>query len=177
MLHTNFELANAGESVLLTRPDGSVASQVLDYPAQREDIGFGTAQQILAGNFVQQGGAARALIPTDGTLGATWTQPGFDDGSWQSGAAGVGYDIGGASPGLMLFYDFNDASSATQAIDLSGNARHGTVEGGAAFTAAAGGHSGLPGDRAMNFPNTGTNRVRVGARRPALWIPSPAPTR
>lgn len=163
VLHTNFQLNNAGESVRLTRPDGSVASQFLNYPPQREDIGYGTGQEILAPNFVQQGGATRALIPTDGTLGATWTQPGFDDGAWLSGTAGAGYDLGGASAGLVLFYDFNDATNAAQASDLSGNARHGTVEGGAAFTAAAGGRTGSAGDRAMNFPNTGTNRVRVAA--------------
>ena len=164
VLHTNFQLSNAGESVLLTRPDGSVASQFLNYPAQRADIGYGTALEIVAGNFVQQSSATRALIPADGTLGATWTQPGFADGAWLSGTAGAGYDIGGgASTGLVLFYDFNDATNAAQATDLSGNARHGTVEGGAVFTASAGGRTGLAGDRAMNFPNTGTNRVRVAA--------------
>ena len=158
-LHTNFQLNNAGESLLLTRPDGSVASQFLNYPAQREDIGFGTAQEILAGNFVQFGSAAKALIPTNGTLGATWTQPVFSDGAWLSGTAGAGYDIGGASPGLVLYYDFNDATNAAQANDLSGNARHGVVEGGAVFAAAGGGRTGL----AMNFPNSGANRVRVAA--------------
>ncbi len=162
-LHTNFQLNNAGESVVLTRPDGSVASQFLNYPPQREDIGFGTAQEILAGYFAQQGGATRALIPTNGTLGTAWTQTGFADGTWQSGTAGAGYDIGGASTGLLLFYDFNDATNPAQANDLSGNARHGTVEGGAAFTAGGGGRSGTAGDRAMNFPNTGFNRVRVAA--------------
>ncbi len=163
MLHTNFQLNNAGESVLLKRPDGSVASEFLNYPAQREDIGYGTALEIFAPNLVQQGGVARALIPTDATLGATWTHATFADGGWISGTAGAGYDIGGASAGLVLFYDFNDAAIATQAGDLSGNARHGTVEGGAAFTANAGGRTGSAGDRAMNFPNTGTNRVRVGS--------------
>ena len=162
-LHANFQLNNAGESVLLTRPDGSVASQFLNYPPQREDIGYGTALEILAPNFVQQGGATRALIPANGALGATWTQAGFADGAWQSGTAGAGYDIGGASTGLVLFYDFNDATNTAQAADLSGNARHGTVEGGADFTASASGRTGLAGDRAMNFPNTGTNRVRVAA--------------
>ena len=162
-LHTNFQLNNAGESVLLTRPDGSVVSQFLNYPPQREDIGYGMAQEILAGNFVQQGGATLALVPTNGALGATWTQPAFNDAAWISGTAGAGYDIGGANTGLVLFYDFNDATNAAKANDLSGNARHGTVEGGAAFTASAGGRSGLAGDRAMNFPNSGFNRVRVAS--------------
>ena len=162
-LHTNFQLNNAGESVILSRPDGSVASQFLNYPAQREDIGYGTAREVLAGNLVQFGSAAKALIPTNGTLGSTWTQAGFTDSAWQSGTAGAGYDIGGASLGLLLFYDFNNATNSAQANDLSGNSRHGVVEGGAIFTGVAGGRTGLGTDRAMNFPNTGFNRVRVAS--------------
>ena len=168
-LHTNFQLNNAGESVILSRPDGSVASQFVNYPAQREDIGYGSAQEVLAGNFVQFGSETRALIPTNGALGSTWTQATFADGAWLTGTAGAGFDIGAVSPGLVLFYDFNDATNAAQANDLSGNARHCTVEGGAVFTATAGGRSGLGADRAMNFPNIGFNRVRVaGAATGAL---------
>ena len=71
VLHTNFQLSSAGESVLLTRPDGSVASQFLNYPPQREDIGYGTAQEIAAPNLVEQGGATRGLIPENDMPGAT----------------------------------------------------------------------------------------------------------
>ena len=154
VLHTNFQLNNAGESVLLTRPDGVVASQFLNYPPQREDVSYGTARTVLAGNLVQQGSATRALVPANGTLGTTWTAAAFADGGWQSGTAGAGYDVAPASSnGLLFFYKFNDTSS-TQANDSSGNARHGVIENGAALTGDGQGRTGLLGDRAMNFPNT-----------------------
>ena len=34
----------------------------------------------------------RALVPSDGALGQTWIEPGFNDNSWLSGNTGVGYD-------------------------------------------------------------------------------------
>ena len=162
-LHTNFQLSNAGESVLLTRPDGAVVSQFLNFPPQREDASYGTARTVLAGNLVQQGSVTRALVPANDTLGATWTAAAFGDGGWQSGTAGAGYDLGSNNTsGLLFFYNFN-GTSPTQAVDLSGNARHGVIENGAALTGDALGRTGLPGDRAMNFPNTAGNRVRVAA--------------
>ncbi|MDA7523092.1 CotH kinase family protein, partial [bacterium] len=38
---------------------------------------------------------AKALIPANGTLGRSWTQPDFDDGDWKSGRTGIGYDYQG----------------------------------------------------------------------------------
>src|SRR5262249_31332793 len=40
-------------------------------------------------------------IPTDSTLGATWTQNGFDDSAWLSGRSGVGYES--AVPGFAVY--------------------------------------------------------------------------
>jgi hypothetical protein len=41
-LHTNFSLAAAGESVVLTMPDGTTtADAMLNYPPQREDLAYG----------------------------------------------------------------------------------------------------------------------------------------
>ncbi|UCD53561.1 MAG: CotH kinase family protein, partial [Phycisphaerales bacterium] len=37
---------------------------------------------------------ARALIPTDGSLGMDWILPGFDGSAWLAGPTGVGYDYG-----------------------------------------------------------------------------------
>ncbi|NIP93472.1 MAG: hypothetical protein GWO24_08455, partial [Akkermansiaceae bacterium] len=33
-----------------------------------------------------------AFVPTDGALGDSWTQPGFDDSNWLTGTGGVGYE-------------------------------------------------------------------------------------
>ncbi|MEX2188463.1 MAG: lamin tail domain-containing protein [Pirellulales bacterium] len=41
--------------------------------------------------------AKRALIPTNDTLGTTWTQASFSDAAWQSGTSGVGYELQPAS--------------------------------------------------------------------------------
>ena len=41
-LHTNFKLEKSGGSLVLTRPDGSISSQFLDYPAQVDDVAYGT---------------------------------------------------------------------------------------------------------------------------------------
>ena len=43
-------------------------------------------------NLVPAGGEVRVLVPSDDSLGTSWIQPGFDDGAWQTGSAGVGYD-------------------------------------------------------------------------------------
>lgn len=40
-LHAYFQLDAQGESVVLTRPDGSVADAIVDYPPQREDLAYG----------------------------------------------------------------------------------------------------------------------------------------
>lgn len=160
-LHTNFSLNNAGGSLWLRRPDGSVASQFLNYPAQREDIGYGTEQEVLAGNLVQQGSPVKSLVPSSAALGNTWTQVGFPETGWSAGTAGVGYDTSPASSGLLVFYNFNVAVSS--ALDSSGNGRNGVIEGGAAYGANTSGHTGLSGDRAMSFTNTNFNRVRIPA--------------
>ena len=43
--------------------------------------------------LVAAGGALRYLIPTSSVLGATWTQTGFNDSTWATGASGVGYQV------------------------------------------------------------------------------------
>ena len=166
-LHTNFALNNAGDSVILVKPDGTtVASSFFNYPAQREDVGYGVGRETLADRLLTRGSPLHAFVPTNGDLGLTWTganEP-FPDSAWQVGPAGAGYDAAPPSAsGLAAYWDFNNASNPTQTADLSGHARHGTIEGGAAFTADGGGRTGAAGDRGMNFPNSGTARVRVAA--------------
>jgi hypothetical protein len=99
-LHTSFSLRADGESLALVEPDGkTIASAYVDYPPQLVDISYGlsgdsvvsqTETVLLAG-----GAEARALIPTNGALGLTWTQAAFNDGTWLAGQTGVGYDYAG----------------------------------------------------------------------------------
>ena len=58
-------------------------------PQKELDPGF-------SGNLVTAVSASRFLIPTDGSAGLSWTggdEP-FDDSSWGSGNAAIGYDLG-----------------------------------------------------------------------------------
>jgi len=43
-------------------------------------------------SLVNEGSGARALVPSSGVPG--WSSPGFDDGAWQEGVLGAGYEQG-----------------------------------------------------------------------------------
>ena len=98
-LHTDFALAAGGESVALVGPDEMIVHAYPDYPPQFADISYGMSspeanlqtQTIL----VAEGADARAMIPTNGSLGSAWTLVGFDDASWLRGTTGVGFDYPG----------------------------------------------------------------------------------
>ncbi|MEX0641990.1 MAG: lamin tail domain-containing protein, partial [Pirellulales bacterium] len=63
----------------------------------------------------------RAIVPTDGSLGATWQQTGFSDASWLSGTSGVGYDRGTAFSGLIGTDLLSPAIPAASRIDTNGD--------------------------------------------------------
>ncbi len=65
--------------------------------------------------------------------------------------------VPGARASLIAYWDFNSASGST-VTDVSGNGITGTMSGGAALTADAGGHSGAAGDRAIDL--TGDNNAQ-----------------
>ncbi len=58
-IHADWRLDADGESLLLTAPDGTVLDQVLDYPAQAEDLAYG--RDIMQGDF-------RFQDPTPGSV-------------------------------------------------------------------------------------------------------------
>ncbi len=98
-LHTNFGLQAKGESVVLVRPDGTIAHAYIDYRPQFADISYGLGTEgagpLNERVLVSEGATAKAWIPPDGSLGLAWTEPGFDDRAWPSGTTGVGYDYAG----------------------------------------------------------------------------------
>jgi hypothetical protein len=96
-LHTNFSLRGEGEYLALIDPDGNRVSEFFPtYPQQKADISYGPGRDPAEETIlVDTGAAARALIPTDDSLGSAWTEVGFDDWDWLSGTTGVGYDYGG----------------------------------------------------------------------------------
>jgi len=96
-LHTNFNIAKAGEYLALVAPDGSTViaefgSATSPLPAQFEGVSYGLMQ---TGNtkttiLIPSGTAANTLVPADGSLGKTWTGIRFDDAAWDKVANGVG---------------------------------------------------------------------------------------
>ena len=42
--------------------------------------------------LLAEGAAVRAWVPTDGSLGSSWTSRNFDDSAWSSGTTGVGFE-------------------------------------------------------------------------------------
>ena len=93
-LHANFKLDAAGEYLALVAPDGQTILQQFApaFPPQYPDWSFGSGARVMETTWVPTGAVARALVPTSGSLGLTWTQPDFDDSDWLAGTTGVGYD-------------------------------------------------------------------------------------
>jgi hypothetical protein len=107
-LHTNFRLRREGDYLALVDPNSNPVTEFYPaYPEQEPDISYGFGQQ--ADNqtvLLDVGAPATARIPSDDSLGLTWTEVDFDDLSWQSGTTGVGYDYGtlvGLDVGAMRY--------------------------------------------------------------------------
>ena len=107
-LHTNFRLRREGDYLALVDPNSNPVTEFYPaYPEQEPDISYGFGQQ--ADNqtvLLDMGAPATALIPSDDSLGLTWTEVEFEDWSWQSGTTGVGYDYGtlvGLDVGAMRY--------------------------------------------------------------------------
>ncbi|MDB4408539.1 lamin tail domain-containing protein [Akkermansiaceae bacterium] len=150
-LHTNFKLSSDGETISLSTPDGSTSSTII-YPELLEDVSFGIGFSAGAA-LVTSDAPTKLFIPTDDTLGDTWTASSFDDTAWTDASASLGFDDGslddfGRPP--LGYWDFDDASNPAIALDTSGNAQDGAVSV-ATFTADGGGKSGQVSDRAMDF--------------------------
>ena len=95
-LHTNFKISSGGEYLALVASDGTtiLSEYIAPYPTQFEDASYGLEQ---LGNtsdetVIEVEANCSVLVPTNGTLGTTWTANGFNDGSWATGTTGVGYE-------------------------------------------------------------------------------------
>lgn len=121
-LHTNFQLSSAGEYLALIQPDGTSVSTSFSpaYPPQEKDISYGSGMATLATtDFVENGDEGKLLVPSDGTLGQSWTGGGpLDDTAWQTVKTGVGFDLGGGPTGFTLVDNFDTLN--TGALDGQG---------------------------------------------------------
>jgi hypothetical protein len=109
-LSTGFKLDGDGEYLGLIRPDLTVAHEYAPtFPPQEPDVSYGLgAPQTTTATLLGTGANARARVP-DGSTGADWAAPGFNDASWTGGRTGVGYeDTSGPTPGLPNEIEPND---------------------------------------------------------------------
>jgi CotH kinase protein/Lamin Tail Domain len=103
--HTNYKLSADGEHVVLSAPDLTILSQLgpngEEFPPQFTDVSYGYGGPVL----VDGSSPARYLIPTNGSLGLSWTAIDFDaaDHGFSAGTASVGYDT---SPSPVNFADY-----------------------------------------------------------------------
>ncbi|MEC9032611.1 MAG: lamin tail domain-containing protein, partial [Planctomycetota bacterium] len=101
-LHTNFKLSSSGEFLGLFASDGeTIVDQVAPFPELIAGFSYGISQNARQVGLVGSEVPARALVPTNGNLGMTWMEPGFDDSAWLSGETGVGYDRNATYRGLI----------------------------------------------------------------------------
>ncbi|MBN1516358.1 lamin tail domain-containing protein, partial [Candidatus Sumerlaeota bacterium] len=92
-LHTNFKLSEEGEYLALVRPDGVTIEDEFDaYPETPMDMTYGRAFGGID-TLVPLGAHVDIHIPTDGSLGTTWTSDAFSTSApnWFSGQTAVGY--------------------------------------------------------------------------------------
>ena len=89
----------------LTQRVAWIDSQLLDPPAPEYSVPGGLvaegtqvsvtadAAQITTDTVVvAEGDSAAWFVPTDNTLGLTWTEAAFDDATWSTGPTGIGYE-------------------------------------------------------------------------------------
>lgn len=105
-LHTNFKLSGNGEFLALVKPDGqSIATQFRPrYPPQFPHASFGRRMQINSTEFIGRGTELAMFVPSNETLGDTWIDPTFEDGSWSRVTSPIGYDTR-ATPTLADFIE------------------------------------------------------------------------
>ena len=170
-LHTNFKLDASGEYLALIKPDGLTVAQEFapHYPPQREDISYGIGEEVVGAKLVGDGALAKFFVPADDALGLKWTgapedEP-FDDSTqagWTSATTGIGFDVSTEPIQPLAYWSFDDVSNPGQALDSSGFANHGVITShfalagrGASskpvYSPDGGGHTGRPGDRALDF--------------------------
>jgi len=94
-LHTDFCVDGEGEYLGLLDPAGEVVHEYSPkFPQQVTDISYGLGQASEVGDkLIGEGVSLRVLIPTDDSLGFTWTggQP-FDDSGWRASYTSIGYE-------------------------------------------------------------------------------------
>lgn len=100
-LHTNFRLSAGGEFLGLVDPSGTIISQYApSFPPQVNNVSYGAVFD--TANLIVPGSRADILVPSNGSLGNSWTNTTFNTAGWTSGTTGVGFGV--VQPGFNVTY-------------------------------------------------------------------------
>lgn len=96
--HTNFKISSSPNFLALIEPDGKTIAHRFSYPSQYGALSYGLAspdgQPAESVELISSGTQVIALVPSDSTLGLSWTAPEFVPTGWQTGTTAVGYETG-----------------------------------------------------------------------------------
>ena len=94
-LHTNFKLAAEGEFLALVAPDAQTVVSSFDAVAQVPDVSQGLTPHTTSSWLIDTSSQSEVLVPTDSSLGSSWTSSQYVAGSEWSQVAGngVGFDL------------------------------------------------------------------------------------
>jgi hypothetical protein len=123
--HTNFNLnQESGYLALVASYNNRIAViHEYRYPVQLTNVSYGLVQH--ASTLVPTGATASYLVPTAGDSSKDWTNPSFDDSSWDIGTTALGFGVESMPDnGLIAFYEFEGNVN-----DSSGNGHNGTIFG------------------------------------------------
>jgi hypothetical protein len=112
-LHTNFQLDNGGGHLALLDPNGVVASE-FNYAPQHRNVSYGLGPtNAPTATLLASGDTGRWLVPTDSSLGTSWTSVAFNSASWSNTTTPLRYDVGstGSNGAPVLSLDFDDDDS------------------------------------------------------------------
>jgi len=93
-LHANFNLSAGGEYLALIHPDGVTIANEFEpaFPEQFPNVSYGIGQNLEVTRLISNTSPATVFIPSNSTLGSSWTAVGFNDSAWRAGTNGVGYE-------------------------------------------------------------------------------------
>jgi len=125
-LYASFNLDKDGQYLALVDPNGIVVSAYApEYPQQLEDISYGIATVTDRTPLLPAEVPLKVAVPTDASMGLSWTEVAFDDSAWTSGKGAVGFDLWSPPPQIPGFTirmvefagDLGDITTAQRIVD------------------------------------------------------------
>ncbi len=119
-------LVDAGFGLVMTSAEGPIY-YTLDGSDPRAPGGAPSATAIpfeggpVDTAFLGEAGAFRYFVPSDDSLGTTWTEPGFDDSAWGTGTGGAGWESPGGTLEPLVA---TDLSPEMKGVNASGYFRY-----------------------------------------------------